>query len=366
MDDTDDVDVWKAAGLLDDLARDVDDRIELLRYLAAQGLSTAEMVQAKEVEGLQAAASDRLMLEGPLSARDLAERSGLGLDRIVESYRLLGTPVTDPDLRRHDESELRLLELVGAAGEVFTEGIGDEIFRSIGSALGAIAETSVSAFVGSVEDDLEQQSERAWAETVTDVTGLGIELGTLLGPLLRHHLYEAIAQQRASMRTSPSRRHSSVTVGFVDLVGFTTASEAMTADELLTFIRDFHARTYDIATRGGGRVVKHIGDEIMFRADSAAHGCEIALALVEAFADADSLPRGGLAHGFAVARHGDLYGPVVNLAARLADIAVSGEVLASTEVADAVDATGFAFEPAGRRQLKGFAEPVSVLSLARS
>jgi adenylate cyclase len=224
----------------------------------------------------------------------------------------------------------------------------------------------VSAFVGSVEGLLERGSPRARAEFTSATGELGLELGALLEPLLRHHIWAAVNRQRAAMRTSLDRIESMWSIGFVDLVGFTAATSRMGTTDLLAFMQGFQRRAFDVVTAAGGRLVKHIGDEIMFASPGAADGCEIALALVEAFPDAESLPRGGLAHGMVVARHGDYYGPVVNLAARLADTAVSGEVLADAAVADAAGSGRYSFDPAGRRQLKGFADPVRVVSVARA
>jgi adenylate cyclase len=189
-----------------------------------------------------------------------------------------------------------------------------------------------------------------------------------MAPLLRHHLWSAISRQRAAMVSSQDRLDTTLSIGFVDLVGFTTASGAMAPVELLEFMRDFHRRTFDVVTRRGGRVVKHIGDEIMFTATDPLVACDIALALIEAFGTSGSRPRGGLAHGTVIARHGDFYGTIVNLAARLADIAVPGEVLADSGVADLVSADDarFVVEPAGRRSLKGFADPVSVVAVSRA
>jgi adenylate cyclase len=110
----------------------------------------------------------------------------------------------------------------------------------------------------------------------------------------------------------------------------------------------------------------------MFTSPSAGEACRIALTLVEGFSDLASPPRGGLAHGVVVVRHGDCYGPTVNLAARLADIAAPGEVLAAAAVADALDAgpgadteAGVVVSPAGQRTLKGSRDPVPVVALHR-
>jgi class 3 adenylate cyclase len=69
-----------------------------------------------------------------------------------------------------------------------------------------------------------------------------------------------------------------------------------------------------------------------------------------------------------VARYGDLYGTTVNLASRLADIAVPGELLAAADIVEwagnSPDGASLSFEPAGRRLLKGFVEPVAVTSVS--
>jgi len=93
-------------------------------------------------------------------------------------------------------------------------------------------------------------------------------------------------------------------------------------------------------------------------------GSHIVLDLVEAFTDDGTQPRGGLVFGEVLFRHGDYYGPVVNLAARLVDTAIPGEVLVDSSVAEEAKDESLSFEPAGRRQVKGFDAPVAVWSLA--
>jgi len=112
-------------------------------------------------------------------------------------------------------------------------------------------------------------------------------------------------------------------------------------------------------------VVKHIGDEVMFVALDAATGCAIAEALLHVADAAGIEPRGGVAVGDVISRHGDYYGPVVNLASRLADLAIPGEILVdeATTAAAGGEAGPWSFRPAGRRQLKGFERPVEVFAL---
>jgi len=132
---------------------------------------------------------------------------------------------------------------------------------------------------------------------------------------------------------------------------------------LLRLVTRFEATAHDLVTAHGGRLVKLIGDEVMFATVDVASACAIARGLTEA---ADVPARGGLAFGEVVTSGGDLYGPTVNLASRIADVAIAGEVLVNDAiVAELVGDDAYAFEPAGRRQLKGFAEPVRLWSLTR-
>jgi len=356
-----------AAGLYDPDASDAEDRLGLLRYLLAAGATIDEMVASVGSGNLTSLALDHRLSRGPLALVDVAQRSGRPLDEVRETYRLLGVEVSDPTVAMFDDREVRLLGLLSLATASLPEGISEEILRSIGSALSIVAESEVSVFVGSVEDVLDQQGGQLHRAELTTATGeLALELGELMAPLLRHHLWSAIVRQRAAMVTSHDRLDTLLAVGFVDLVGFTSASAAMGSVELLAFMQQFHSRTYDVVTTRGGRVIKHIGDEIMFSGIDPAQACDIGLALIEAFSETSSLPRGGLAFGSVIARHGDLYGTIVNLASRLADTAVPGELLADTAVASAVTDGRLELEPAGRRSLKGFPDPVAVVSVRRA
>src|SRR5262249_29685486 len=151
-------------------------------------------------------------------------------------------------------------------------------------------------------------------------------------------------------------------VGFVDLVGFTTLGQRFSSEELVEVIERFEEVAYETVAARDGRVVKLIGDEVMFVVRDAAAACDVALKLVEHFAgDPAVTPGGGLGWGELLYRGGDYYGPTVNLAARVAQIAVPGELLVTTELAARAPGAGLRFEPAGKRMLKGFDEPVALV-----
>jgi adenylate cyclase len=68
-----------------------------------------------------------------------------------------------------------------------------------------------------------------------------------------------------------------------------------------------------------------------------------------------------------LSRGGDYYGPVVNLASRIADMAVPNEILVTPDLRERAQTahTPLTFDPAGRRLLKGFDEPIELFALRR-
>ena len=122
-------------------------------------------------------------------------------------------------------------------------------------------------------------------------------------------------------------------VGFADMVGFTLLSQHLSHEELAEVVRRFEEISHDIVTRARGRVVKMIGDEVMFVVDNVVDAARIGLDLADAYADDDLLSdvRVGLACGPVLLRDGDYFGPTVNLAHRIVNIGNPGTVLMSDE-----------------------------------
>jgi adenylate cyclase len=146
-------------------------------------------------------------------------------------------------------------------------------------------------------------------------------------------------------------------VGFADMVGFTLLSQHITDEELAAVVRRFEEISHDIVTSARGRVVKMIGDEVMFVVDSVADATRIGLDLADAYSDDDLLSdvRVGLAFGPVLLRDGDYFGPIVNLAHAIVNIGNPGSVIMSDEFHDALmlEAPGeFTAKPLRPRHLK--------------
>jgi adenylate cyclase len=103
----------------------------------------------------------------------------------------------------------------------------------------------------------------------------------------------------------------------------------LSSKELSELIETFEGTSATIVTEGRGRLIKTIGDEILFVADDPTDAARIGLALIDASEEDEHYPdiRVGLAYGDVVSRLGDVFGPVVNIASRLTSVARPGRIL---------------------------------------
>lgn len=140
------------------------------------------------------------------------------------------------------------------------------------------------------------------------------------------------------------------TLGFVDMVSFSRHSAQVGAAALAELIGKFELICRDVITAHGARVVKTIGDAVLFVADNVETGVEVALLLMEALRTAEGLlpMRASVVDGHVFSRYGDVFGPTVNLAARLVDVADPGCLFTDEATAQALSAPEFA----GRYVLK--------------
>jgi adenylate cyclase len=118
-------------------------------------------------------------------------------------------------------------------------------------------------------------------------------------------------------------------VGFADLVSFTRLVRRLTERELADLVQRFEVITSDIVAAHGGRVIKTVGDEVMFASMPGAGAAAISLDIAETLAEDERLPdvRVGMATGPVVSRLGDVFGTTVNRASRLTALAQPGTVL---------------------------------------
>jgi class 3 adenylate cyclase len=357
---------------------------EVLDFLRELGATDEEIAQAAASDMPSRHALDVVLAQAfPLSVRDVADRAGVPLTDVIETLGRMGFRVDDPDAKSFSESDVELMNV--------SRLVGHGLSHVFASAIGRIADAAVAAYVTEIDPRLSPapanrdagggglkllfenfrirfgyspspNDQLSIARSNAAAAELAIRAAGSLGSSFLHALRDAVAWQRAAQTGVSERGLHRLAVGFVDLTGFTALSREMTVDALTDLVLDFESTAFNLATDAGGRVIKHIGDEVMFVALDAEAGARIAAGIVESFAHEDLRPRGGVAFGEVLAVHGDYYGAVVNLASRLTDAAIPGEVLVDAATAASVDESGGLVESAGRRMLKGFDDPVMVFS----
>ena len=263
----------------------------------------------------------------------VAELAGVPIERSVELWRALGFADVADDVAAFTDRDvwaLRTVTELGAAGWL-EEDMQVSMARALGQSLSRLAEWQLASLGSMIDPALEaEQAMRRAEELVPTVE-------ELIGYVWRRHL--AAAAGRALATSGEEFAAGTVAVGFADLVGFTSLTREIGDDELGVLVERFESMASDIVAAGGGRVIKTIGDEIMFVADGVATAAEIGMRLAEQVPEHESLPelRVGMAYGSVLSRLGDVYGEPVNLASRLTSIARPGAVLVDREFADAIE-----------------------------
>ncbi len=357
------------AGLYDPDAPDANERLALLQLNVAHGVPIEDMIESRDQGRLALLAGRRVNLGGPtpLSLRDIATRTGEPIETLGRIWRAAGFAEPDQDEPMYTEASLELLELFRSASAVYGEEVTTQLARVIGSSIARIADAEVAAFVQKVAAPLaEERNELAIAQAHVQLASLNPMLAKALDLAHRYHCEAALRRVALVPGSGEGLR---LAVGFADLVGFTALSHALPPHDLAIAISEFESRASEVVMTAGGRVIKMIGDQVMYVADDATAGCEIGLRLVEAFHADEILPpvRGGLASGDAITQEGDYFGPTVNLAARATKLAQPNDVLVPESLKREVgDAGEFTYRRIGARRLKGFAEEVTLYALGRA
>ena len=140
----------------------------------------------------------------------------------------------------------------------------------------------------------------------------------VVGQLYRYHSKLSFREDSVAAGTFAEVR--AMTVGFVDLASSTEIGSSLSATDLARAINDFNRASFDLATRRGARIVKTIGDEVMFVALDADRGRARRASISSTYFSRHEVftaARAGVATGDVLEQDGDCYGPVVNRAARL-------------------------------------------------
>jgi adenylate cyclase len=271
--------------------------------------------------------------ERKFTRAQVSERAGISIERADRMWHALGFATVPDGEIAFTDGDVEALRLVAALEDdgFIDPAVESSLARKLGQTLSRLASWQSAMFLELLG------SSKVSGDEAIDVTGLLLPaMERLQTYVWRRHL--AAAAGRAMAGSDELARGVRV-VGFADIVNYTRLTRRLTETQLGQLIERFEGQAADVIALNGGRVIKSIGDEVLFVADTPAQGAAIALALQDKVAEADDLPelRIGLAYGSILIRLGDVYGEVVNLASRLTSEAKPGRVLADREMAAALD-----------------------------
>lgn len=307
-----------------------------------------------------------------MGRREAANEAGVSLLAARKIWRALGIPNLKDEDRYFTTSDSQALTTISSLvrdGKM-TEDAALSLTRSVGQMMDRMVVWQIEALVEDMVTyrgitDAEARAEllHLLPQLIEDLEGI-----TVYG--YRRMLNSAIL--RLALRDEQDGTHHSATdlplargVGFVDLVSYTSLSREMNARTLAQLVKRFEQRCAEVIAVGGGRIIKTVGDEVMYLVESPEDGARIALTLSKLISEDPHLPEARVAFvwGRVLPRLGDIYGPTVNLASRLVALTEPGVVLTDDSTADALeDDERFVLIPQGVRNVRGFGNvrPVAI------
>ncbi len=355
-----DFDALQAAGIAN--ARE---RAGLIEYLDSLGFTAEEMVEAERRGRLFGLAGDVLQWSGrPIySLRAAADELGASVEDLAHAWAVLGLTVADDDQPALSQADVDGLR----AWVDMTSIVGDEaalgLLRVLGGTMARLAEAG-STVLRVAQPDIHiahSGDELTTARTYRAVAEFIPRLAGLIDAVFRHQTISARTYFEGVARDASASVVCGI--GFADLTGFTALTQRLTPTELSSLLAEFNTAVTDVVHADGGRVVKFIGDEVMWVSTTPEELARAAVDLVEhpRAQEAGLRARAGLGYGPVLAIGGDYFGNAVNLAARLVAAAAPGQILASADLRN--ELVDWPAVPQDPLTLKGFDSPVTAYDL---
>jgi adenylate cyclase len=302
-----------------------------------------------------------------LNAQEVAAATGVTLEEARRLWRALGFPEHGLETAYTDADTEALSTMIGAVrADLIDFDLAVNVTRAVGQTMARLADWEVSTLVSRV-DEL-----AADPETAEGRTGSALRLieqikepfEDLLVYVWRRHLAAAVARVEALRANEEDLNTVQLTVGFADIVSFTALSNRLTEERIGDLVELFESRCADVVTTQGGRIIKSIGDSVLFVSDDAVRAYDIAEGIINVVGRDARMPdvRLGLASGSVVMRMGDVFGPPVNLAARLTAVARRNRIIIDAATAELLPEVEFETRRLPARPVRGFGdlEPLAV------
>jgi adenylate cyclase len=306
---------------------------------------------------------------GDLSLADAARETGLEPELIERILVILGTPKGQQrNLGPEDVAALRHCSRVLAAGFPLVAFL--QLVRVYVQSMRRVADAEVRLFHLYVHEPLIRDAVPE-LEMAVEMGDLAADIMPLAAPLTEylHNRYlrffleqDVVGHMESGLDANTAEIELGqvmMTLCFIDLTGFTRYTEEEGDMEALDVVENF-VETVESTLPREATIVKTIGDEVMVVSPDAASLTEWAVEFLRRFPQRPQ-PRVGIHCGEAVYRDGDYFGGQVNLAHRVVNRALAGEVLVTDRVAAAIAGRDrLDLEPIGQVSLKGFPVPTDL------
>jgi adenylate cyclase len=301
------------------------------------------------------------------TAAQLAEETGVDLEQARRLWRALGFPEhgAATAFTRGDAQALSTLVGIVDSGLIDFD-LAIHLTRAVGQTMARLSDWEVSALLTRVLDLAHQEAgdDDQLAIGLRMIQEFSEPFESLLVYVWKRHLGAAVARMEALGAREEDMHTSRLTVGFADIVQFTALSNELSEQRIGDLVELFEARCADVVAVQGGRVIKSIGDSVLFVHDDPIAAYEIAEGIITVIGRDARMPdvRVGLASGVVVLRLGDVFGPPVNMAARLTGVARRNRVIVDAATAELLPSDQFETRRLPGRPVRGFGiiEPVAV------
>lgn len=273
-------------------------------------------------------ASRLARLDPPTLRRsDVAARTGVAPEQSVRWWRALGFAAVDDDEVAFRDADV---EVVRELGALVDAGFVDDadvlrLARLMSSLFSRLvdAQLDVLELGTGADDEVGVDVGERLAELARSDVDIFSFMESTMAYVWRRHLLGAIGHRLSLDPTAQGQA-----VAFADLSRFARFTKRATAEEIARVIDTFEAVAFDVVSTHGGRVVKLIGDEVLFVVDDLDRAIGAGLELIGRLAEFDEMPpvHCGVAFGPTITVGGDVFGPTVNLASRLTKVARPGSI----------------------------------------
>lgn len=316
---------------------------------------------------------EEILLDGKrvLDRREAAKLGGISTVSARKMWRALGMSQTDGTEKAYTVSDAHALRMWAkpVADGLIDQGTALSLARAIGQTTDRLVVWQMETLVDFLTEEKGLTDPEARRDALQVVEDMVDPLQKMLTYSWRRNLAEVMGRLNVNVSDGlaidnrqgwyDSSMPLARAVGFIDLVSYTRLSQKMEPRQLANLVQEFQGMAYNIVATGGGRVIKTVGDEVFFAAETPLGGAEIAMTLMERVTAAEDLPqaRVGFVWGRVLSRLGDIFGSSVNLAARLTAVADPGTIFTDEDTARVLSASdAYVFERRESISLQGLGE----------